>query len=108
MEEHSLRVRQTGLRPKAYPLLSQAAVLPGSDAGSEGVKAASNFVIQTVRPRVRFNAECMGLVIRNGLRFVQWRRTGNPVKEQDLIAVLGQMESPNTSPQAIELVASSF
>ena len=36
---------QTGLGMRVYPLLPQAAVLPGSDAGSV-VKPASSFVIQ--------------------------------------------------------------
>ena len=38
--------RQTGLGPRVYPFLPQAAVLPESDAGSDAVKPASSFVIQ--------------------------------------------------------------
>ena len=37
---------QTGLGPKVILLLPQAAVLPRSDASSDGVKLALSFVIQ--------------------------------------------------------------
>ena len=37
---------QTGLEPKVYLLLPQAALLAESDAGSDVVKPASSFVIQ--------------------------------------------------------------
>ena len=37
---------QTKLGTRVYLLLSQAAILPGSDAGSNVVKPASSFVIQ--------------------------------------------------------------
>ena len=37
---------QAGLRPRVYFLLPQTAVLPRSDAGSDGVKPALSFVIQ--------------------------------------------------------------
>ena len=39
---------------------------------------------------------------RRGLRFVQWGRTRNPVKERDPI-VHGRMEPSNTSMKAIDL-----
>ena len=45
-------------------LLPQAAVLPGSDAGSDVVKPASSFVLQTVRPR----APCGAICIRHAVR----------------------------------------
>ena len=41
---------QTGLGPRVYLFLPQAAVLPGSDASSDVVKPALSFVIQTFRP----------------------------------------------------------
>ena len=43
-----------------------------------------------------------GTPLKRGLRFVQWRRTRNSVKKRDPF-VHGQLELPNTSPQAIEL-----
>ena len=41
-------------------LLPQTAALPGSDAGSDVIKPASSFVIQTVRPRAPCGARCIG------------------------------------------------
>ena len=49
LEEYSLRARHKQDRAKIYPLIPQAAVLPGSDAGSDGVESASDFVIQNRR-----------------------------------------------------------
>ena len=46
-----------------------------------------------------------GMLLEHGLRFVQVCHIYNSVKEQDPL-VHGQMESPNTSLQAIELYPS--
>ena len=81
---------------EVYLLLPQAAILPGSDTGSDGFEPASDFVLQTVRPDV------WGTLLERGLRFVQGRRTCNSVKERDPICAL-TMESPNTSSQAVHL-----
>ena len=66
-------------------LLPQTTVLPRSDAGSDVVKPASGFVIKTVIPRVPCDARCMGTLLEHGLRFVQWCRTRNSVRERDRI-----------------------
>ena len=47
LEGHRLRVRhKQDLGRGLILILSQAAVLPGSDTGSDGVEPASSFVIQ--------------------------------------------------------------
>ena len=45
-------------------LLSQAVILPGSDAGSDGVEPASGFLSKTVRPR----APCVPAFKRHVIR----------------------------------------
>ena len=37
---------QTGMGPKIYPFTTQVALLPRSNAGKDGVKPASGFIIQ--------------------------------------------------------------
>ena len=60
LERHPLQVRhkQDWVR-RFFRLLPQAAVLPVSDAGSDVVKPASSFIIQTVRPRAPCGARCI-------------------------------------------------
>ena len=66
-------------------LLLQAAALPGSDAGSNGVEPnrsrhleISDFVLHVV-------SDVWDTLLRRGLRFVQCCRTRNAVKKQDPI-----------------------
>ena len=66
-------------------LLPQAVVLPGSDAGSGGVKPASSFAFKTVRPCVPSGARCMGHAIWTCSAVCEWRRTRKLVKERDHI-----------------------
>ena len=47
------------------------------------------------------------MLLERGLRFIQQRHTRNSVKSETPF-VHGQMESPNTSPQAIELIPSCW
>ena len=56
---------------------------------------------RTFRPRSPCHTHCRlwGTLLRLGLRFVQWRCTGNPVKKREPI-VHGQMESLNINLQA--------
>ena len=63
-------------------LLPQVAVRPGSNAGSDGVKPASSFIIQNSMWCPTHGAR---YYVERNLRFVQRRRTRNSVKEQDLI-----------------------
>ena len=62
-------------------LLLQAAVLPRSDTGSDGVGPASNFVIQNRQISCSMWFPMLG----RGLRFVQWRRTRNLMRKQDSV-----------------------
>ena len=50
-------------------LTPQAAVLPGSDAGSDSVELASGFFIKNVRFRALCGAQCIG----NRIFFLSWR-----------------------------------
>ena len=49
---------------------------------------------RTIRLRTPYHAQSRlwGMLIRRGLRFVQWRGTRNPIKERDPI-VHGQIKS---------------
>ena len=72
---------QTGWGREFILLVSQAAVLPGSDAGSDVVMPS-----KTVRPR----APCVvpdvwSTLLEHGLRFAQRCHTHNSVKERDPI-----------------------
>ena len=74
-----------------------------TDASSDGVDPTLAFVIKfsmsyPTRPCSPCHTQCRlwGTLLRRGLRFVQWRRTLNPVKERDPI-VDRRMESPSTS-----------
>ena len=62
---------------------------------------------RTIRPRNPCHAQCRlwDTLLRCGVRFLQWRRTRNSVKERDPFAH-GQMESSNTSLQEVELIPS--
>ena len=66
LEGHPLQVRQKQDRGQTFILLlSQATVLPGSDAGSDVVKQTNqHFSSKNIRPRAPFGARFMGHVIR--------------------------------------------
>ena len=64
-------------------LLPQIAVLPGSDPGSDVLSHHRVSLSKTVIPRVHFVSNVWGTLVGRGLRFVQWRRTCDSVKEQD-------------------------
>ena len=76
---------QTGLGPEFILLLPQAAVLPGSDGGTDGVKPASSFVIQNRQTSCSVWCSIYGNVIRTCPRFVLRRCTRNWVKKRDAI-----------------------
>ena len=78
---------QTGQGQGFILLLPQADVLPRSDSGSD-VKPALSFIIQNCQ------TSCS-----------MWCHTHNSWRTKSSF-VLGRMELPNTSPQAIELNAS--
>ena len=60
LEEHPLQVRHKQDWSRRFiVLLPQAAVLPGSDAGSDVIKTVSGFVIQNVRLPAPYGARCM-------------------------------------------------
>ena len=89
-----------------YPYTTPGCYSPRTDAGSNGVESIWGFII-----KYHHTANFMPCpillslwdpLLKRGLRFVRWRRTRNPVKEQDPI-VHGQMELPNTNLQAIDL-----
>ena len=90
---HQLRVRNKQDWGRELP---QAAVLPGSDAGNDGVKPASfshkpsDFALHVAVNSSVVNAE-----------FIQLRRIRSSVKER-YIFVPERLEPHNTSPQAIE------
>ena len=65
LEVHPLQVRYKQDWGRGFILLlHQAAVLPGSDAGSDVVKPASSLSSKTVRPRAPCGARCMEHAIR--------------------------------------------
>ena len=67
-------------------LLPQAAVLPGSDAGIDGLEPASGFVIQNRQTSCfLWYPMYAGMLLRFGLRSVQGHCTRNSVKKQDPI-----------------------
>ena len=81
LKGHPLRVNHKQDWNQGFNLtLPQAAVLPEPDAGSDGVKLASGFVIQNY---VVLNV--WGTLLERGLPFVQGRRICNLVKERDPI-----------------------
>ena len=68
-----------------FVLLPLTAVLPGSDAGNDGVTPASSFVIQkTVKPHAPCGARRMGHV-KMWSAVCLMRCTRNLVKERDLV-----------------------
>ena len=85
-------------------VLPQAAALPRQMLAAMMLSQHSVSSSRNIRPRTPCHTQCRlgGTLLRRGLRFVQWRRTGNPVKKQDPIAHK-RMDSPNTSLQAIDL-----
>ena len=73
---------QMGLGPRVYPLLPQAAVLPGSDAGSDVVKPASSFIMQNRQTSCSMSCSMYGAgLLECGLWFVERCHTCNLVKE---------------------------
>ena len=65
LEGHPLQVRYKQDWGREFILLlPQAAVLPGSDAGSNVVKPVSGFVIQNRQTRVSCGAQCIGDAIK--------------------------------------------
>ena len=66
-------------------LLPQAVVLPGSDAVTAMVLSQYQVSPRTIKARTPCHAQCRlwDTLLRRGLRFVQWRRTRNPIKERD-------------------------
>ena len=75
-----------------------------TDIGSNGVEPASIFVIKN--HQITYSMSCpmqaVGMLLKRGLRFFQWRRTRNPMNKQDLI-VNGQLKSRNIILQEIDL-----
>ena len=64
-KRYPLQVRHKQDWSRAFILLlPQAAVLPGSDAGSDVVKPPSVSSFKTVRPRAPCGARCLGHVVR--------------------------------------------
>ena len=63
-------------------LLPQAAVLLGSDAGSDVVKPTSSFVIQNLH----VVSDVWGTLLERDLQFAQRPHMGNLKKERDLIS----------------------
>ena len=54
---------KTGLGPRIYSFVTQDAVVPESDAGSNGVKPALSSSSNKVKPRDPLGARCVGYVI---------------------------------------------
>ena len=74
LKGHPLQVRHKQDWGQGFILLlTQTAVLPGSDGGSDVVKPASSFVIQNCQTSCS-NAlpDVWGTLIEQGLQFVQW------------------------------------
>ena len=79
LEGHPPRVRHKQDWGRGFILLlPQSAVLPGSDAGSHGAKQHRVLSSKTVRPLAPYSA-VLGMLLRLGLRFVQWRLACNSV-----------------------------
>ena len=58
---------RTGAESLYFYLLPQTAVLPGSDAGSDGIKPASGFVIQTSDLALHLVPNVWGTLLGRGL-----------------------------------------
>ena len=102
-ERHQLWVKQKLAWGQEFILvLPQATALPGSDAGSHGVKSASSFVVKNHQTTYFMSCSMQATLLRRGLQFVPWCRTHNPVKKRDTI-VHEQMKLPTTSLQVIDL-----
>ena len=84
-----------------YLLLPQAALLAGSDAGSDVVKQAST--LKTVKPRVLCGVRCMGHVITT------WSAVCSETPHSQFgegarpHLCMDEWNRPNTSPQEVEL-----
>ena len=103
LEGHPLQVRHKQNWGRGFILLlPQAVVLPESDANSDAIKPALNFVIQPSDLVLHVVPDVWGKLLEHCLQFVQERHTRNLVKERDPF-VNGRMELPNTSLQAVEL-----
>ena len=87
LERYPLQVRHKQDWGRGFVLLlTQAAALPGSDAGSGVVKPAPGFVIQNHQTSCcmwcpMYRARCL----EHGLQFSQRRHTRNSVKKRDPI-----------------------
>ena len=78
LKGHPLRVRHKQDWGREFILLlPQDAVLPGLDAGSDGVKSALGIVIQSRRPRASCGVDVWGMLLGHGLRLVQGGCTRN-------------------------------
>ena len=111
MEGHQFWVKhKQGCGQRFILVLSQVAIqaccTARTDAGSDGVEPTSSFVIRS--HQITNSMSCpmqtvsCAVKVYSSLRLVQWRRSHNPVKEQDPV-VHGQMELPSISLQAIYL-----
>ena len=104
MEEHLLQVshKQNWAQVCIF-LLSQNAVLPESDAGSNVVEPVSSLSTKTFRTRAPCGARCMG----HATAAAAWQ-CGKRVRPEKSTTrfVHGRMKSPNTSLQVIKINAS--
>ena len=73
---------------EGFLLLTQAAVLPGSDAGSDVVEPALILVIQPSDLVLRVVPDVWGTLLGCGLRFIQRRRTRNLVEQAQCLSIL--------------------
>ena len=105
MEGHRLWLKHKERCDRSFILvLPQAAALLRQMVAAMVLSQHRVSSSRAIRPCTPYHAHCRlwGTLLRRGLRFVQWRRTRNPVKERDLI-VHRRMELPKTSVQTIDL-----